>query len=358
VDDATVSPGASDLPLLPLSDAGIRQHYLLALPDGVDAAEIEVLALSRFPAATWQVPPGISRTGRASRPLPGVLRLSRHTTLTGPYRPGPGDAVGLGLPASTVSIFDVMAPRERGPQPYPGGDRDGLKRVFAAGMPIREEERVVQWLVAAARRAHGSVRTGDAGLVLIPDPEAAVDLTLYSEVWLDPDDALAATRRAVPRARLALDGTPWDGPKPVPEEFRPEIDPIGDERRRQLHAEADAYDAAALTAPDQLDGYSVVADLGVDGRLALEVGDEETVPLILRDLPWTENGAVAYRVRWDPIGDEDIELELERPSLAHRVARGRAAMKVNALAKALHAIIGGEIADADDFLVAPEDLAT
>ena len=353
--DAATGPfGTADLPLLPVADPGLRRHYLLALPDGVDASEIEVLALSRFPSARWQVSPGTSESGRASRPLPGVLRLSRHTTLTGPYRPGPGDAARLGLPTATASVFDVMAPRDRGARPYPGGDRDGIKRVFPEGMPNREEGRVVRWLIAVGRRVRGAIRVGDAGVVLTPDPDAAIDLTVFTDFWLDPEAALTIMQRVVPRARLSLDGTDWNGPVPVPERFRPAIDPLGDEERHRLHAEADAFDLAALSAPDQLDGYGLVADLGVDGRLALKVGDEDTLPLILDGLPWVEKGAVAYRVRWAPMDDE--ELELERPSLAHRVARGRTAPRVNALAKALHAVVGGEIADADDFLVAPEDL--
>ena len=99
------APG--ELPALPVGDPGIRRHYLLALPDGVTADEVEVLALSRFPGATWQVPPRIAAPGSAARPSPGVLRLSRHTTLTGPYGLGPRDAVSLGLPSSTASVFDV-----------------------------------------------------------------------------------------------------------------------------------------------------------------------------------------------------------------------------------------------------------
>ena len=346
------APG--ELPVLPIDDPGIRRHYLLALPDGVTADEVDVLTVSRFPGTTWQVPPRSAGPGTTARPSPGVLRLSRHTTLTGPYGLRPGDALSLGLPATTAAVFDVTTPRERGERPYPGGDRDGLKRVFPDGMPVREEERVVLWLVSTARRLRASIRTGDAGVVLTPDPDAIIDLTVFSDVWLEPDEALRIVQRAVPRARLALDGVDWQGPAPLPDELRPPVDVLGDEERARLHAEADAYDMAALSAPDQVDGYAIVADLVMDGFVALEVGDEDTLPPILRGLPWTEHGAVAYRVRWTP-PDPD-ELELEKPSHAHRIARGRAARRVNALAKALQSAVGGEIADADDFLVDAGDL--
>ena len=346
------TPG--ELPTLPVGDPGIRRHYLLALPDGVTADEVEVLALSRFPGATWQVPPRTALPGSAARPSPGVLRLSRHTTLTGPYGLGPRDAVGLGLPASTASVFDVTTPRERGERPYPGGDRDGLKRVFPDGMPVREEERVVLWLVSTARRLRASIRTGDAGVVLTPDPDATIDLTIFTYVWLEPEESLGVMQRAVPRARLALDGVDWEGPMSLPDELRPPVDVLGDEVRARLHAEADAYDMAALSAPDQVDGYAIVADLTVDGLLTVEVGDEDTLPPILQGLPWTEHGAIAYRVRWTP-PDPD-ELELEKPSHAHRIARSRAVRRVNGVTKALHAAVGGEIADADEFLVDAGDL--
>ena len=69
-------------------------------------------------------------------------------------------------------------------------------------MPVREEERVLQWLVAAARRLGGAVRIGDNGIVLVPDVDSAIDLTVYSDRWLEPDEALAVVQQVHPRARL------------------------------------------------------------------------------------------------------------------------------------------------------------
>jgi hypothetical protein len=172
-----------------------------------------------------------------------------------------------------------------------------------------------------------------------------------------------------------MHGAPWPGPA-VDAGRRVATDPAGvripertvaglraalerhgvaDERkRRHLAAEADAYDAAMLAAPVVLDGYGAMIDLGVDGIVAVEVAGEETLPPLLRGLPWTVRGAIAYRVRWEPTDVE--ELELERPSFAHRVARGRAMPQVQVIARALHAAVGGEIADAAEFLVNPTDL--
>lgn len=370
------------LPPLPVLDPGLRRRHLLALPEGVDADEVEVLAVSRFPAAAWESLPGApqqrttgGRGGRNSAPAPGVLRVSRLSTLTGPYGVTQGDAVGLGLPAATATVYDVGCPRERGEPPHPGGDRDGIKRAFPDAMPIREEERVLLWLVAAARRLGGAVRTAEHGIVLRPDVDATIDLTVFTDQWLEPEEMLAAVQQVVPRARLAMQGAPWPGPA-VDAGRRVATDPAGvripersvsglraalerhgvaDERkRRHLAAEADAFDEAMLAAPVVLEGYGAMVDLGVDGIVAIEVAGEQMLPPLLRGLPWAVGGAIAYRVRWEPTDVE--ELELERPSFAHRVARGRAMPQMQVIARALHGVVGGEIADAAEFLVNPADL--
>ncbi|MEK8226247.1 hypothetical protein NKG05_09525 [Oerskovia sp. M15] len=80
-----------------------------------------------------------------------------------------------GLPPGTEQVFDVVCPRERGTSRSRGGDRDGIGRAYPAGLPWREEERVVVWLVEVARRLGGSIRI-DAdnpaapAVVLTPDP--------------------------------------------------------------------------------------------------------------------------------------------------------------------------------------------
>ncbi|WP_448062472.1 hypothetical protein [Cellulomonas hominis] len=355
------------LPRLPVADPGLRTRHLLGLPDGVVPEEIEVLAVSRFPAARWEVPPRIATGRRAGRdrarvpdPTPGVLRLGRLTTVTGPYAVELPDSLGLGLPAGTRIVYDVACPRERGAAPHPGGDRDGLKRAFPAGMPVREEERVLHWLVAVARRLGGSVRTGERGVVLHPDVDAVIDLTVFADRWLEPEQALAVVQRVAPRARLA--GAPVP-PAPAPAADTAALalreilaaHGVADEReRRRLHAEADAYDALMRERPPAPTGFGVLVDLGVDGLIAVEVAAETELPAILRGLDWTAGEVVAYRVRWEP---EDVEeLESERPSIGHRVARGRAAPRVQAVVRALHAEVGREIADPADFLVDPAEL--
>ena len=374
---------------LPVEDPGLRDRHVLALPPDVEADEVEVLAISRFANARWEERPqdtlqprgiigpmtaalGIRAVGSATIPT-RTLRLARLSTLNGPFRMETGDAVSLGLPATATLAYVLVCPRERGEKPYPGGDRDGLKRAFPDGMPIREEERVLQWMVAAARRLGGSVRTGENGTVLTPDVDSAIDLTVLSDSWLEPAEALGVVQSVLPRARLSEATSSWSGPAAgVGRDAggRPgwvaeaggrglsaalERYGVDDEAERQrLMDEASAYDELMLAVPPVPEAYGVLVDLGHDGTLSVEAGVETSLPPLMRDLPWTRDGVVAYRVHWEPPFIE--ELEAERPSFEHRVARSRAAPLVQAVARVVHAAIGGEIADEADFLVDPEDV--
>ena len=195
---------------LQAADPGLRDRHILALPEDIGVDEVEVLAVSRFAKARWEeqqkdslqprgiIGPmtaalGIRAVGSATIP-PRTLRLARLSTLNGPFRMETQDAVSLGLPTTCAVAYVLVCPRERGHKPYPGGDRDGLKRAFPDGMPVREEERVLQWLVAAARRLGGAVRTGERGTVLTPDVDSAIDLTVLSDSWLEPEQALAVVQ--------------------------------------------------------------------------------------------------------------------------------------------------------------------
>jgi hypothetical protein len=355
------------LPRLDPEDPDVRGHHLLLLPGDVGHDEVEVLAVSRFPHAHWEEQPTFipprpvgARGLRTAEPPPGVLRLSRHTTLVGPFAVDPTSAAALGVPASAGAAYRLHAPVERGPAPLPGGgDRDGLRRAFPGGLPVRDEERTLDWLLAAARRLGGAVRTASAptttAALLVPDPAAAVDLTVWTDIWLEPDAALAVMRRAVPRSYLNLPTTAWAGPpRGTGERPAPGADALDDDQRRALHAAADDRDIAVLTEPPPMTAYGCLADLELDGMIALEVSGETHLPPVIAAVPWAAQGAVAYRVRWEP--PEIEELHAERPSIQHRVARGRALPLVVAVARAVHGAVGGEITDEMAFVVDPADL--
>jgi hypothetical protein len=243
-----------------------------------------------------------------------------------------------------------------------GGDRDGLRRAFPDADPVREEGRVVQWLVAAARRLGGAVRT-DGGVVLEPEMDAALDLAVLTDRWAEPATVLTAARRAAPHARIDGPGGPATDAARQPAERTGEalvarpVPGIGvqdAEERRRLHAEADAFDAHMRAHPPVAESFGVLVDLGLDGIVTVEVAVEHEVPTVLAGLPWTQGEVVGYQVRWEA---PDVEqLETERPSLPHRVARGRAARVVRGIARAIQAEVGGEVADAAGFLVDPAQL--
>ncbi|GMA24309.1 hypothetical protein GCM10025864_20680 [Luteimicrobium album] len=360
---------ASPLPLLPAVTAAApldRSRHLLGFASEVLPDEVEALAVSRFPGAHWDVAPEgidlISAPGRWARPgEPGVLRLTASTVLVGPYAPQFTDGFGTGLPDRTAYVFDVTCARDRGEPPYPGsGDRDGLGRAFPVGLPTGEEGIVVDWLVAAARRLAGAIRVDLGGAVspdvtLVPDPDANVDLTLFTDVWLEPEAAQTLLRQVEPSAHLATTGVEWAGPPQIA--YDPAALGIGelseDQVRAVQHA-ADEVDMAFLSQPMTLEGYAVLVDLGPDGVVAVEVGAEPIVPLALEGLPWTAGGALAYHVRWEA---PDLEAsQREEPPLAHVLSRTRALGVVGEIAAALQHAVGGEVADEDGFLVGVADL--
>ncbi|KGM13428.1 hypothetical protein [Cellulomonas bogoriensis] len=356
------------LPALDPSSDDVARHHVLVLPPDVGPDEIETLAISRFARAVWEVQPsavpprasGGARGLRMTVAPPGVLRVSRHSTVEGPFTLDRSANTTLGVPTSAGVAYVLRAPVERGPRPWPGGgDRDGLARAFPEGLPVRDEERVVKWLVDVARRLGGAVRVAPNQegnpTVLVPDPAAAVDLTVWTDLWLDPDAALTVIRQAVPRARLNLPDGTWSGPpagigqRPVPG-----TEDMDEAARTALHAAADEYDLRALTEPEPMRGFGALVDLDMDGIIAVEVAGETVLPPVIADLPWAEQGAIGYTVHWEP--PDVADMEDERPSLAHKVARGRSTPLVVAIARALHKSVGGEITDMMGFIVDPADL--
>lgn len=337
------------------------RHHVLAFHGQAGPQELEVLAKSRFPRAEWErdastmlLRPVTGSRPETPPPSTGTLRLSRHSTLRGPYSVDRGTGMETGLPAGTAYLID--APVERGECPWPGGgDRNGLGRAFPDGLPVRDEARVLDWAIAVARRLGGVLRIGPRadgtpGVLLTPDSSAAVDLTVWSELWLDPEATLAVMSQVLPRAYLNLSGCRWGGP-PRGTGDRPVrgAEVLTVEQRAGLHLAADDYDIAALKDPAPMRGYGAVADLALDGMVALEVSGETTLPPVVKSHPWAVHGAVAYRIKWEAADLHDLESEY--PSPQHRVARDRAAPLVAEVARGVYAAVGGVITDMMEFEV-------
>src|SRR5665648_1240040 len=112
--------------MAPVLDVDSGRQHVLALPGEVGPEVLEILARSRFPRAAWQAADPASRKfgplSTRAQPTPvAVLRLSRLSTVVGPYTVDRGTTAHIGLPTGTAYLID--APVERGGRPWPvGGD--------------------------------------------------------------------------------------------------------------------------------------------------------------------------------------------------------------------------------------------
>ncbi len=312
--------------LVPDAHAGA---HLLAVPRSRGAARTPVDALARawFPDATWVTPPG---GGGAARPMvgarfrgvvpdavvpPGELRLTEGARAVGPFPLTPPQVQALDLPGGAAEVFalHVADPEPRGLPAAVPDDRDGIARALPEGLPQGVELQVLGWAVAAARRVGGAVVV-DGRTVLAPDPVSGVDLTLYSAHVLTPDDALGVLRTTMPAARVVSVEPRSSGP-------------------------AD---------------FVLSGDTPYDGAVVLRAHRVPQVPLALGALDWREYGPHAYQVRWAP--PDPYELEVERPSGVHVIARSRARVLVARVAAMLQGRLAGTLVDDGGFVVRDLDL--
>ncbi|MBD5785899.1 hypothetical protein IF650_06860 [Cellulosimicrobium terreum] len=318
--DATVAG------LVPAAHAGA---HLLALPRsrGSARAPFDSLARAWFADAAWVSPPG---GGNAARPMvgarfrgvvpdsvvqPGELRLAEGARAVGPFPLTAPQTQALDLPAGAAEVFalhlDDLA--ERGAAAGVADDRDGLVRAFPGGLPQGVELQVLGWALAAARRTGGAV-VADGRTVLTPDPGSGVDLTLYSAQVLTPDDALRVLCTVVPTARVVA-VEPRDG------------------------------------APSDV---VLAGETAYDGAVRLTLRRVPEVPVALAELDWRDYGPYAYGLSWVPL--DPYELDVERPSGLHVIARGRVRALVARIAAMLQGRLAGTVVDDGGFVVHDLDL--
>ena len=297
--------------------------HLLALPRsrGVSRPGIEALAQAWYPEAGWVSEPS---SGPAERPMagarfrgvvpddvrrPGVLRLTEGVEVVGPFVVPAPQSLALDLASSVAELWAVrVAHRSRDRLQAEVDDRDGLARVFAAGLPDDVELRVVRWMVAAARKVGGTLFV-DGVVPLAPEPAAAVDLTLYSAQALTPDAALGSLQTVVPGARVV----------------------------------------EVVERPDRLVDFALDGETAYDGALRVVVRKVDVVPAVLGALDWREYGPFAYRMSWVPA--DSYELEVEEPSGLHLIARSRMRASVARLASVLQGRAAGVLVDDGGFEV-------
>jgi hypothetical protein len=312
--------------LVPEAHAGA---HLLAVPRsrGTARTPVDTLARAWFPEAGWTTAPG---GGGAARPMagarfrgvvadtvtaPGVLRLLEGARAVGPFPLTVPQTQALDLASGAAEVFalELDDPAPRGAPAAVPDDRDGIARVFPGGLPQGAELQVVGWAVAVARRVGGAV-VADGRSVLTPDPASGVDLTLYSAQVLAPEDVLGVLRTVVPSAQLVAVEPRADGPSDV----------------------------------------AASGDTPYDGAVRLWMQRVPEVPLALGALDWREYGPYAYRVSWSPV--DTYELEVERPSGLHAIARSRARVLVARLAAMLQGRLAGTVVDDGGFVVRDLDL--
>jgi hypothetical protein len=311
--------------LLPAEHAA---SHVLVLPE-VASAALPGLAGAWFADAGWEREPAQeSRTRRTvgarfrgSAPAevevaPGRLRLGAEHRADGPFAVPAEHAAELGLPgpAQAWALGRADGGQDaRGPRPSTYDDRDGIVRAFAAGLPVDEELRVVQWAVAVARR-EGGVVLADGRTRLAPDPASAVDLSLFSRQALSAADLLAVLRSLV--------------------------------------ATADVESQEAT--PDGAGRCRLVGPTPYDGALVVTAERAERVPRSLAALDPGRYGPFAYHLAWWP--QDPYELQVEQPSGVHVIARARMRAMVARLALLVQGRAGGVLVDDGGFVASVVDV--
>lgn len=293
--------------LLDRLDPGSRTGgHLLALP-----AHVDVMTLVRawFPDAEWVVEPvsldtaaarvvpqrGARFRGMAAQPeaTPGTLLLTPGYVLTGPHTLTAEDTVTYVLPPRQVDGFVVQATGE------PAGDPHDL-----------DAARVLAWLVAAARHAHGAVLESGRAQAVVPDVGRSVDRTLYSAHPLPPQHALALVRTVLVQAVVTAQTAPTDGSPVV---------------------------------------WTISTETPYDGTVEVGLTRPDALPPALLQLPWRDSGPFAYAVRWRSGSPDDDSSE--HPSSLHLVARSRIAPVVEKVATVFERAVAGTLLDDAGFAV-------
>ncbi|MCP2265042.1 hypothetical protein ACFQHV_11675 [Promicromonospora thailandica] len=303
--------------------------HILVLPSTHGPVAVSELAAAWFSEVEWLREP--SRTVGSRRMagarfrgmaqpdalVPGVLRLGEGYVATGPFEVGEASLAELEIRATAAEAYSVARGdglRDvRGAAPTSYDDRDGIARAFPHALPQGEELRLVQWMVAAARKTGGGV-LADGRQPLVPDPAGSVDLGLYSAHPLQPADVLPMLRSLIATADVTVD--------------RP--------------------------TPDGSPHYQLVGSTAYDGSIVVDVERVDRVPRALGSLDWRSYGPFAYRMSWMPA--DPYELELEHPSGLHVIARARMRASLARLAVSLQSRIAGILVDDGGFIADAQEL--
>ncbi len=313
-------------------------HHLLLVGEEVELDELEALAISVWDEAGWAGP--------------GMLRLGGQAALQGPWRIDTEIRSLLGTPADRPTAWSLICTPMRAEAPDEDlRGRDIWAHAFPDGMPVALELRTLLALRRMARRLAGSLRVAGSGEVMTPDPDSAVDLTVYAPRWIAPEDLLTALRPDFPTVIDSRDVPRAEPRRPAPRDVEriaaisrsvkalpPEIAASLAESRRRAEFERPV-----------VDGYAVVGSAGNRSEFMIEVHRVPRPPQVLRWESWTKGPVVEYGVHWMPGGDFGIGSDpLTRTA---RLERARSTRDVERATSLVVGVVGGSVIDEDGFLV-------
>ncbi|MDO5495457.1 MAG: hypothetical protein Q4G64_07075 [bacterium] len=266
-------------------------HHLLVLDAQCSAADVAALARSRYPDAAWIADDAIV--------------LERDATLTGPWEVQPEVRSVLDLPAWSTQAWVCLTPKVReGGLPLGLEGHDPILDAFPSAIPTGIEFDTLRFMQSVARRLAGAVHLAGTSVVLMPDPQSAVDLTVYGPGRLDLEEFVATTGREDARidSRIRKSWALW-----MPALPGGELDEVG--------------------------GIHVIHQ-------------RSEVPFAISGMEWAE-GARMTSVRWHE--PRPMTGRLQR---ADRHLRLQVIQEIEQYARAAAMLVGGIAVDDDGFVVA------
>ncbi|WP_122820169.1 hypothetical protein [Varibaculum vaginae] len=344
---AAINPGASYMGsqgLLKVGDfSAVGCKQLVVFPAEVTPEEVEALAVSLWEDAGWVAP--------------GRLRLSGSAALNGPFSLDQKIRESLQLPAQSQLAFYLECPRQRGGELAKDlRGIDSLTDAFAASEPIGLEDEILRGLLAICRRLGGSLRVGPGNRavdspaqILSPDPDSAVNLTVYSPYWIEKT-SLKKLLEPVMGELHTNPGSP-ERPRRSQRRFAQEAEALvtaqlGAEKLAWIAAEAAAFDKEVGNQIKHSNAFALYGSRGAGADFFVGVETSVQVPLSLRFHPNHGQPFAIYQLQW--LGESPGNRRLSR---VERVARMKVINMFEDAARLLAQVAAGTVIDEDSFLV-------
>ena len=168
------------MPTLDARLAGL--HHLLVLDSSGSVADVTALARSRYPGAAMVAD--------------DILQLEEEVTLTGPWPFDDAVRRALDLPGWATQAWLCFCQQERsGVLPLGLEGVDPVLDAYPQAVPAGRELDTLHFLHSVARRLAGAVHLAGTAVVLLPDPQSAVDLTVYGPSAIVMEEFLGASHR-------------------------------------------------------------------------------------------------------------------------------------------------------------------